>query len=223
MNTWIKRESRDGFVLDAYLARPSGTPLGGLVILPEIFGVNSHIRDVTERYAALGYLAIAPAVFDRVERNLDLGYTEDDVRKGQALMKHVAWDTAVDDVEAAGRRVSEAGNVGIVGYCWGGAAAWATAAQTTTFRCAVSYYGNAIATLMDRKPKIPMMLHWGEEDHRISKEKILQIIASAPDAESFIYPTGHGFNCDQRSLYHEESARLANERTREFLQTHLSN
>jgi len=222
MSIWIKLESKDGFVLDAYLVRPNGTPVGGLVILPEIFGVNSHIREVAERYAALGYLTIAPAVFDRVERNLDLGYSADDVCKGQALMKDVAWDKAVEDIEAAGHHVGEAGKVGIVGYCWGGAAAWATASRTEQFSCAVSYYGNAIATLMGREPRIPMMLHWGEQDHLISKEKILEINAMAPaNTQSYLYNTGHGFNCDQRNLYHAESAQLAGERTLEFLKQHL--
>lgn len=222
MSTWIKLESTDGFVLDAYLARPSGTPVGGLVILPEIFGVNSHIRDVTERYARLGYLTIAPAVFDRVERNLDLGYDAEDVRKGQSLMKHVDWDKAVEDIEAAGRYVSEAGKTGIVGYCWGGSAAWAVASRTAQFSCAVSYYGNAIATLLDRQPQIPVMLHWGEQDHLISKEKILEINAAAPaDTQSFLYHTGHGFNCDQRSLYHAEFARQAGDRTLAFLKQHM--
>ncbi|OVZ55367.1 hypothetical protein CDO44_24455 [Pigmentiphaga sp. NML080357] len=212
----------DGFEFDGYVARPAGAPRAGVVILPEIFGVNSHIRSVADRYAGWGYLAVAPSVFDRVEPGLDLGYGEDDVRKGQALMRRVDWDDALKDIEAAGRLAAEAGKVGIVGFCWGGTAAWVAAGRGTGFACAVSYYGNAIPTVLEPTPRIPMMLHWGEHDHLVSKEKMLEPGRAAPAVTVHFYPTGHGFNCDQRDLYHAESAAQAQQRTLAFLEEHLA-
>lgn len=210
----------DGFESSVYIARPSGPPRGGVVILPEIFGVNAHIRAVTDRYASRGYLAVAPGVFDRVQRDLDLGYDDDAVRQGQALMREIHWDRAVMDIEAAGALASEAGAVGIVGFCWGGTAAWVTAARGRGFACAVSYYGNAIPTVLHPTPSIPMLLHWGENDHLVSLDRMKEPGLAAPDAEVHFYATGHGFNCDVRPLFHAPSARLAQERTLAFLERH---
>lgn len=222
MTPTIQLTAADGFALSAYVAQPERTPKGCLIILPEIFGVNSHIRSVADRYAAIGYLAIAPFMFDRTQRGLDLGYSDADVRLGQALMRNLDWDQAVLDIVAAGEWGTRAGKVGIVGYCWGGTAAWVAASRATGFACAVSYYGNAIPTVLEDLPRIPMMLHWGEKDHLISLEAIRKVAAAAPAAATHIYPTGHGFNCDQRSLFHAESAALAERRTLEFLQEYLA-
>jgi len=221
MNRQMQRmTATDGFESSVYVARPSGQARGGVVILPEIFGVNAHIRDVTDRYASWGYLAVAPSVFDRVHRDLDLGYDDADVRQGQALMREIDWEHAILDIEAAGALASEAGSVGIVGFCWGGTAAWVTAARGQGFACAVSYYGNAIPTVLNPVPRIPMMLHWGENDHLVSLERMNQARQAAPEAQVHFYATGHGFNCDARPLYHAPSARLAQERTLAFLQRH---
>jgi len=213
----------DGFTFSAYVAEPAGRPLGRLLILPEIFGVNSHIRSVADRYAAHGYLAVAPGMFDRVQPGLDLGYDEQDVRTGQALMRKLHWHEALLDLQAAAGCGGEiGGRTGIVGYCWGGTAAWVAASRAQGFACAVSYYGNAITTVMDATPRIPMLLHWGAQDHLIRLEQIRAIETAAPGVESHVYPTGHGFNCDQRSLYHAESARIAEQRTLAFLQAHMA-
>lgn len=216
----LRMTARDGFESSVYVARPSGRARGGVVVLPEIFGVNAHIRAVTDRYAEWGYLAVAPSVFDRVHPGLDLGYGDADVRQGQALMREIDWDHAVMDIEAAGALAAEAGAVGIVGFCWGGTAAWVTAARGQGFACAVSYYGNAIPSVLHPTPRIPMMLHWGERDHLVSLERMKEPGQAAPDAEVHFYATGHGFNCDARPLYHEPSARLAQERTLAFLERH---
>lgn len=216
----MRMTAADGFESAIYVARPEGPARGGVVILPEIFGVNAHIRSVTDRYAAWGYLAVAPSVFDRVHRDLDLGYDDEAVRQGQALMHHIDWDQAVLDIEAAGAIASEAGAVGIVGFCWGGTAAWVTASRGQGFACAVSYYGNAIPTVLRPTPHIPMMLHWGEHDHLISRERMEEPGEADPGAEIHFYPTGHGFNCDARTLYHAPSAQLAQERTLAFLKRH---
>jgi carboxymethylenebutenolidase len=228
MTRHLNLKAADGFELKAYVAEPEGAPRAALIILPEIFGVNSHIRSVTDRYAQHGYLAIAPNMFDRVQRDLDLGYSDDDVKTGQALMRTLDWDQAVLDIEAAAQAVGHAGKVGIVGYCWGGTAAWVAASRSTggdrgaNITCAVSYYGNAITTVMEDRPRIPMMLHWGEKDHLIALADIERVRDIAPaSSQTFIYPTGHGFNCDQRSLYHPESAALAEQRTLDFLKAHI--
>ena len=211
----------DGFVLGAYVAAPAGPPRAGLVILQEVFGVNSHIRAVADRYAAEGYLAVAPALFDRARRDVELGYGPGDVETGRDLMRAVGWPEVVADIEAAGRLASGAGKVGMVGYCWGGTVAWVTASRGAGFACAVSYYGNAIPTVLDDRPRIPMQLHWGERDHLIALSDIRRVAAAAPETETHLYPTGHGFNCDQRDLFHPESAGLAGARTLAFLERHL--
>ena len=222
MTQTITLTADDGFEFKAYVAEPSGTPRGAVLILPEIFGVNSHIRSVTDRYAEHGYKAIAPYMFDRVQRDLDLGYDDQDVKTGQALMRHVDWNDAVRDIEAAAHAVGDAGKVAIVGFCWGGTAAWVAASRGTGITCAVSYYGNAITTVMEDRPRIPMMLHWGEKDHLIALKDIERVRDAAPaSSQTYIYPTGHGFNCDQRSLYHAESAALAEQRTLDFLKAHI--
>ncbi|WP_420223936.1 dienelactone hydrolase family protein [Pigmentiphaga litoralis] len=230
MTRTLDLKAADGFELKAYVAEPEGTPRAALLILPEIFGVNSHIRSVADRYAGHGYLAIAPNMFDRVQPDLDLGYGDEDVKTGQALMRELDWDQAVLDIEAAAQAVAHAGKVGIVGYCWGGTAAWVAASRSTgrsasgdsLITCAVSYYGNAITTVMEDRPRIPMMLHWGEKDHLIALADIERVRDIAPaSSQTFIYPTGHGFNCDQRSLYHPESAALAEQRTLDFLKAHI--
>lgn len=218
----IRLTAADGFEISAYVAKPSNIARGGLVILPEIFGVNSHIRSVADRYAAHGFVAIAPAVFDRAQRDLDLGYSDEEVTLGQALMRRLDWTEAVLDISAAGRAIAGAGKLGIVGYCWGGTAAWVAASRAREFACAVSYYGNAITTVMQDRPRIPMMLHWGERDHLISIDQIRNITAAVPEAITHVYQTGHGFNCDQRPLYHPESAVLAEQRTLAFLERHLA-
>jgi len=223
-NETLCLKAADGFELAAYLARPEQVrPRAALVMLPEIFGVNRHIRSVADRYAAHGYLVIVPQTFDRVERDLDLGYGEDDVKHGHALMRRLDWGEAVLDICAAADAVANAGRCAVLGYCWGGTAAWLAASRAADkFECAVSYYGNAIPTVMQDRPRIPMMLHWGERDHLISLAAINQVTAAVPDAVTHLYPCGHGFNCEPRTLYHAESAALAEARTLAFLAQHLA-
>jgi len=220
----LRLRAADGFELSAYLVRPDeGRPRAALVMLPEIFGVNRHIRSVADRYAAHGYRVIAPQTFDRVERDLDLGYGEDDVKHGHALMRRLDWGEAVLDIGAAVDAVSDTGKCAVLGYCWGGTAAWLAASRIADkFVCAVSYYGNAIPAVMADRPRIPMLLHWGEHDHLISLDAIKQVTTAVPQAMSYLYPCGHGFNCEPRVLYHAESAALAEQRTLAFLAQHLA-
>lgn len=221
MSMNVSLAAADGFRLGAYVSKPQGQPRGGVVVLPEIFGVNSHIRGVADQYAQLGYLAIAPEMFDRAQPGLDLGYTDEDVRTGQALMRKLNWNEAVLDIAAAARHVSLAGKVGVVGFCWGGTAAWVAASRGTGLTCAVSYYGNAIVSVLEDRPRIPMLLHWGARDHLIQVADIRRVEAVAPQVQSHLYDTGHGFNCEQRPLYDAPSAALAKERTVAFLREHV--
>jgi carboxymethylenebutenolidase len=221
MGKTIELTASDGHKLSAYRAEPKGKPRGGLIVMQEIFGVNSHIQSVADGYAADGYLAIAPAVFDRVQRGVNLGYGPADIETGRTFIPKMQWDNVMKDAAAAMANVKSAGKVGIVGYCWGGTAAWVAAAKLSGLACAVCYYGGGIPNLANEKPKCPVMFHWGETDQSIPIEAAKKVAAQHPSAQSFIYKAGHGFNCDQRGSYDAESAKLARTRTLEFLKKHI--
>jgi carboxymethylenebutenolidase len=217
----IDLKTADGHALKAYLAEPEGTPRGAIVVVQEIFGVNSHIRSVADGYAADGYVVIAPALFDRVRPAYESGYSQPEIQAGIGLMQKVAWDDAIADVQAAVEAVAHAGNVGIVGYCWGGAVTWAAAARVPGLAAAVSYYGGGIPSLNDLQPQSPVMLHFGENDASIPIEKARAVVAAHPDVTAHFYAAGHGFNCDQRGSYNEAAATLARERTLDFFRKHV--
>ena len=220
MGTTTQATAADGHTLEIYRAEPAGRPRGGLVIVQEIFGVNSHIRAVCDDYAGQGYVAVAPALFDRVERDVQLGYQSDDVTRGRAIREKVSLEQALADVEAA-NKVAGAGPIGVVGYCWGGTVAWIAATRSRAFATAVSYYGGGAPDLADEQPNCPVQLHFGEQDHAIPLAGVERLKAAHPELPVYLYPAGHGFNCDQRASYHAESARLARERTQAFLREHI--
>lgn len=222
MGEKITLTCKDGQTIGAYLARPAGTPKGGVVVLQEIFGANQHIRKVADLYAAEGYLAIAPALFDRVEPDLELGYTGDDPKKGVETRGKTELPKTLLDIEAAVEAVKSAGKVGVVGYCWGGTLAYATAVNLSGVAAAVGYYGGGIAAMSDKKPQIPTMLHFGEKDHSISVADVEKVKAAQPQIPIFVYPAGHGFNCDERASYDKESADLARSRTFAFFAEKLA-
>ena len=217
----LQGTAADGHTLGIYRADPAGRARGGLVVVQEIFGVNSHIRAVCEDYAAAGYVAVAPALFDRVERDVQLGYGPDDVTRGRAIREKVSLEDALADVEAAAKEVAGAGPIGVVGYCWGGTVAWVAATRSRTFAAAVSYYGGGVPDLAEEQPNCPVQLHFGEQDHAIPLEGVERLKAAHPELPVYLYPAGHGFNCDQRASYHAESARLARERALAFLREHI--
>jgi carboxymethylenebutenolidase len=217
----LQATAADGHQLSMYRADPAGRPRGGLVVVQEIFGVNSHIRAVCDDYVAEGYVAVAPALFDRAERDVELGYQSDDVTRGRAIREKVSLEQALADVEAAAKEVAGAGPIGVVGYCWGGTVAWIAATRSRTFAAAVSYYGGGVPDLADEQPNCPVQLHFGEQDHAIPLAGVERLKATHPELPVYVYPAGHGFNCDQRSSYHAESARLARERTLSFLREHI--
>jgi len=221
VGTIIQLQAADGHSFDAYAAQPAGAARGLVVVVPEIFGVNGHIRSVTDGYAADGYLAIAPAMFDRVQRKYESGYTQPEIGAGVEIMKKIGWDQAVADVQAAIDHGKSAGKAGVVGYCWGGAVAWMAAAKAKGLAAAVCYYGGAIPSLVAERPACPVLFHFGETDQSIPLDKAKDVVAKHPEAESYFYPAGHGFNCDHRGSYHEPSAKLARERSVAFFRRHL--
>jgi len=217
----IELTAGDGHKLSAYRAEPKGKPRGGLIVVQEIFGINSHIQSVADGYAADGYLAIAPAFFDRAQRGVDLGYSQADIEVGRTYIPKMNWDNVIKDAAAGRDNVKSEGKVGIVGYCWGGTVSWMAAARLAGLACAVCYYGGGIPNNAGEKPKCPVMFHWGETDQSIPIDAAKKAAAQHPSAQSFTYPAGHGFNCDQRGSYHAESAKLARTRTLEFLRKHI--
>ena len=212
--------ARDGHQFQAWLTAPSGPPRGAVVVAQEIFGVNAHIRAVSDAFAAAGYLAIAPALFDRVRRGVQLGYGPEAVQEGIGYMLQVKPAHLLADIAASIAVVRHAGRVGIVGYCWGGLCAY-MAARELPVACAVAYYGGRIAQNLDKVPKKPVLYHFGERDTHIPPEEVARIRAAHPDGIFHTYPAGHGFNCPERADYDAASAALALDRTLEFLGTHL--
>ena len=217
---WETLMARDGHEFAAYLARAAGTPRGAVVVLQEIFGVNAHIRAVTEQYAAAGFLAIAPALFDRIGRNIELGYGPKDLEQGTGYRLQVNEAKALLDIGAAINVVRHAGRVALVGYCWGGQLIW-VGASALPVQAAIGYYTSRIWEKLDRVPSCPIMLHYGERDQNIPRERIEQVRAVCPQAQIYFYAADHGFNCDARGSYDAPSAAHAWERTQEFLKQHI--
>jgi carboxymethylenebutenolidase len=222
MGEVVTLTAEDGFRLSAYRATPAGSPRGGLVVVQEIFGVNRHVKRVADGYAADGYAVVAPALFDRVEPGFETGYAPADIERGRSIRAKIAWDTMLSDVRAAVAELARAGHkVGVVGYCMGGSVAWLSATRIDGLAAAVGYYGGAVAEHAEERPRCPVMLHFGETDASIPKEHYEKVIRLHPGVPVHVYPAGHGFNCDERASYDEASARLARERTLEFLRPHV--
>ena len=222
--TTITLTAADGHQFSAYEALPAGAPRGGLVVVQEIFGVNAHIRDVADGYAADGYRVIAPAIFDRAERGVEYAYDRDNAQRGIALLQKIAIDDMLRDIEASVGALKPAGKVGIVGYCLGGSLAFLAAARIAGLSAAVGYYGGMIAKHLDETPKCPVMLHFGEEDGSITPENVAAIRAAVdPDiVQCFTYAgAGHAFNRAGNQAHHAPSAELARERSLAFLRQHL--
>jgi carboxymethylenebutenolidase len=221
MGTMIEISASDGFRPAAYRADPEGVPRGSLVVIQEIFGVNSHIRSVCDGYAADGYRAIAPALFDRQQKGVELGYTATDIARGREYKANAGADGALLDVEAARAAVAAAGRVGVVGYCWGGFITWLTACRLKGFACAASYYGGGILEAAAEQPKCPVIAHFGERDHVIPVAGVRAFAEAHPDVGVYVYAADHGFNCDQRGSYDAAAATLARQRTLDFLRRHV--
>ena len=226
----IDLTSADGFAVPAYLSRPAAAPLGAVVVLQEIFGVNTHIRAVADGYAAQGYLAVAPATFARVKAGVELGYTQDDMTAGFALKTAVEALPApgvMADIQAAvdfAARDSGA-KVGVVGYCWGGLLTWRAAALVSGLSAAAPYYGGGMTSPEEaqRVPRCPVMAHFADQDHWIPNDTVAAFAQAhqAHDVTVHVYNGNHGFNCDHRASYNAQAANLARERTLAFFAQHL--
>jgi carboxymethylenebutenolidase len=223
MGEKVKLKAEDGHELEAYVARPVGRPIAGLVVVQEIFGVNAHIRSVADGYANDGFLAVAPALFDRYERGVELRYEGDDMQKAMSFVQKLDGEAAVRDTAAAldyARKESRK-KCGVIGYCFGGTIAWLAATRLKT-DAAVGYYGGYIARFATEEPAAPVMLHFGRKDQNIPKEEVDKVATAHPEVEIYWYDAGHGFNCDARASYDAASAKLARDRSLEFLARHLS-
>lgn len=215
-------KAKDGHVFSAYRARPAGEPLAGLVVVQEIFGVNRHIRRVADRWAEAGYLTLAPALFDRIERGLELTYDAAGVERGRAVRGGVSNDQALADIGAAiDWLAAQKLKVFVIGFCWGGTLAWLSAARLPISGVS-SFYGGGIGDLAAKeKPKTPIQLHFGEKDSYIPETHRAAARAGAPGADCFVYPADHGFCCDERSSYDAPSAALSFARSQIFFQSYL--
>ncbi len=213
--------ARDGHEFQAWLAAPPGRPRGALVVIQEVFGVNGHIRGLTDAYAASGYTAIAPSLFDRVRRGIELGYTPQDMQEGAGYRQQIPAETAMKDIAAAAAVVRHSGRTGVVGYCWGGTLAYLAACELP-LAAAVVYYGK-VGDYLDRKPRCPLMFHYGTLDASIALSDVERVKATlTPRSTLYLYEgAGHGFNCDQRERYDASAAALARGRTLEFLARYL--
>lgn len=226
MGQFIDLNAADGFTFPTYVVEPVGTPKGAVVVVQEIFGVNSHIRSVADGYAAAGYLAVAPSTFHRVKPGVELGYADSDMKDGFALktaVEELPAPGVLQDLQAAIEYAGRAGKVGIVGYCWGGLLVWRAACELKGLSAAVPYYGGGMTTPEEsaRQPKVPVLAHFGDQDHWIPLETVEAFGAAHPDVQVHVYAANHGFNCDQRGSYDAAAAQLARERTLAFFAQHL--
>jgi carboxymethylenebutenolidase len=223
MSEWVKLTASDGHELDAYVARPAGEPFAGLVVLQEIFGVNAHIRSVADGYAKDGFLVVAPALFDRIEKQVELKYEGEDMQKARALSSKLNMEDALKDTAAAldYARTRSGRKTGVIGYCFGGTVAWLTATRLKV-EAAAGYYAGRIGNFIAETPAAPVMLHFGRLDKHIPKEDIDRLQAAHPEVQIFWYNADHGFNCDARSSYEPASAKLARERSLPFLTKNLA-
>ena len=214
--------SSDGFEFGAYEALPD-TPKGGVVVIQEIFGVNSHIRSVVDGYADQGYAAIAPQIFDRIEPNIELGYEETDMGRGIDLaFQQLDHEKALADIQTAIDAASVHGKVGVVGYCFGGLLTWLSACTLSGVAAASSYYGGGVVGQAGLQAKCPVIMHFGEKDAHIPLSDVDKIKSQQPDVPVYVYDADHGFNCDQRGSFDPAAAQLARERTLAFFAEHVA-
>jgi len=218
----LKLTASDGQKLGAYRADPAGAPKGAIVVIQEIFGVNHHIRAVTDNFAKAGYVAIAPAIFDRTKPDFECGYSPEEIAEARKFVASPDVPAMLRDVQAAIDAVKSVGPVGVVGFCLGGSLAFLSATQLNGVNAAVAYYGGMVARTADQKPKVPTMMHFGEKDAGIPMTDVDAIKAKRSDCEIYVYKDAqHGFHCDERASYHKESAEVAWRRTLDFFAKHL--
>ena len=219
MGQWIDLRTAHGDIA-AWRAEPAGKPRGALVVIQEIFGVNPHIRSVAEDFASEGYVALAPAFFDVLERGVELDYDNEGMSRGRDLITRLGLEKAVDIVADTARSLSGIGAIGTVGYCWGGTVALLAALRLGL--PSASYYGSRDVPFLGETPKAPLIFHFGERDKSIPPEMVQQHRDALPQTPVHSYPADHGFNCDARASHDPASAKLARERTLAFFAEHLA-
>jgi len=218
----IKLTASDNFQLGGYRAEPASAPKAAVVVIQEIFGVNHHIRAICDRFAGNGYVAIAPAIFDRIEPNFQSGYSPEEIAVARKFVANPDWTAMLRDSQAAIDAVKDVGPVGIIGFCLGGSVAYAAATKLSGLSAAIGYYGGAIVRFADDTPKVPTQLHFGEKDAGIPLSDVDIIRSLRPDVEIHVYPGAqHGFNCDERASYDAANAAVAKQRSLDFLARHL--
>ncbi len=223
MGEHIQITSGDGIEIGAYLARPSGPAKGGILVIQEIFGVNGHIREVTDGYAQSGYLAIAPKIFDRIDKDIELGYEEADMGQGIELaFQKLNMEQTLSDLQAAIDELRrEQDRIGLVGYCFGGLLTWLSACDLQGVDAAVSYYGGGVVNHAEKQANCPVMMHFGELDAHIPMTDVEKIRSAQPNVQLFSYDADHGFNCDHRASFNQVAANQALERSLEFFAEHV--
>ena len=221
MGQTITLTARDDFKLSAYCANPTAKPRGAIVVVQELFGVNSHIRSVVERYAALGFAGVAPAMFDRVEKGVEVGYDAKSLEIGRAIRSKLPLEDSLADLQAAINHAAQFGKVAVIGYCWGGALAFLSATRRDGVAGAIGYYGGMMVAHVDERPKVPCLLHFGERDRGIPLTDVEKIRKAQPDVPVFTYDAGHGFNCDAREDFSPAMSQIAFGRSQEFLVKHV--
>ncbi|MCD0423913.1 dienelactone hydrolase family protein [Rubrivivax sp. JA1024] len=218
----IMLKAADDFEFGGYRADPAGTPKAAIVVIQEIFGINHHIRNVCDRLAAQGYVAIAPSIFDRTEPNFQSGYSPEEIAVARKFVANPDWPAMLRDTQAAIDAVRAVGPVGIIGFCLGGSVAYAAATKLQGLKAAVGYYGGAIVRFADDKPSVPTQLHFGEKDSGIPLSDVDTIRSKRPEVEILVYPGAqHGFGCDERASYDKPSSDLAWQRSLAFFASHL--
>ncbi|MFN0164538.1 MAG: dienelactone hydrolase family protein [Burkholderiales bacterium] len=221
MGQTIRLTAADGHQLGAYRADPVGKPRGAIIVIQEIFGVNQHIRKVADGYAAEGYVAIAPALFDRIRPGIEVGYSMSEIQEGFGYKSASTTENALADIRAAVAEGAKAGRVGVVGYCWGGFLSWMSASQVSGIAASAPYYGGGIPDAVSETPRCPVMMHFGEKDSYIPMDGVVKVRAQHPQHAVHVYDADHGFNCDERGSWHAPSAQLARERTLAFFRQHI--
>jgi carboxymethylenebutenolidase len=216
MASYAKLTAADGHVFAAYESRPDHTPRGGLIVIQEVFGVNRHIRAVADSYAAAGYHVMAPALYDRVQRDAAFEYTEEGRDAGRRIVDRVSWDDAMLDVDATRDALAGSGRVGLVGYCYGGIVGWRAATHLEGLAAVSAYYASRIGEFALEVPRAPVQFHFAERDHSVSTADVEKLRGAQAGREVaiWVYPAAHGFNCDLRpAIYDAAAAAVAHERT----------
>ena len=219
----VQLTSSDQHPFNAYLAEPSEAVRGAVIVIQEIFGVNAHIREVCDSYAAAGYRALAPALFDRVEPGIELGYGGADMMQGVEIARgKLRREETLLDLQAAIDYLGSDQKTGVVGYCFGGLMSWLVACELKGIACAVSYYGGGVSGEMERTAKVPVIFHFGKLDAHIPMEQVSAVEQACPDSEVHVYDADHGFNCNHRASFDAAAADLARQRSLDFFAAHLA-